>query len=201
MTAPAQHPRQHITILVSATDVSKAVERVAREIAPEIGGDADATGAHMVTILLGGLWFSTALQRSPMLDGHIAREHRVRAQRTVSDGKLGPVRIAPEFEQSILPELADAPVLLVDDILDEGKTLQALAGLIAPVASSLQTAVLIRRTRPEGHAFEPDYVGLETDETGWLVGCGMDSEGLYRDLPYIGIRGIETIGGAKDQSE
>ncbi|MCH8102135.1 MAG: hypothetical protein IIB28_03125 [Chloroflexi bacterium] len=201
MNAQAQHPRQHISILVSAKDVSKAVERVARQIAPEIAGDADVTGTQMVTIMLGGLWFSTALQRSPLLDGHIAREHRVRAQRTMRDGKLGPVRIAPEFEERVLPELANAPVLLVDDILDEGKTLQALAGLIAPVASSLQTAVLIRRTRPEGHAIEPDYVGLETDETGWLVGCGMDSEGRYRDLPYIGIRGIQTISGAKDQPE
>ncbi|MCH8223081.1 MAG: hypothetical protein IH868_06675 [Chloroflexi bacterium] len=184
MTAPAQH----IHILVNEQDVSEAVERVAREIAPEIDTGADETGLHMVTIMQGGRWFSAALRRSAALDGRIAREHLVKARRTVTDGELGPVRIEPDFEQTVLPGLAGTPVLLVDDILDEGKTLRALAELIAPVADSLRSAVLIRRMRPEGHAIEPDYVGLETDETGWLVGCGMDSEGRYRDLPYIGIR-------------
>ncbi len=180
MTAPAQH----MHILANEQDVGEAVERVAREIA----ADTDEAGLHMVTIMRGGAWFSTALRRSPLLDGRIAREHRVRARRTVTDGELGPVHIVRGFERAVLPRLASAPVLLVDDILDEGKTLQALAGLIAPVASSLRTAVLMRRMRPGGHAFEPDYVGLDTEEKGWLVGCGMDSQGRYRDLPYIGVR-------------
>ena len=144
--------------------------------------------AHMVTIMQGGLWFSSALQASPSLSDRIARTHRVRARRTVTDGVLGTVQIDPAFEESALPELAGKPVLLVDDILDEGKTLLALFSLIEPVAATLRTAVLIRRTRPEGHAVEPDFVGIDTAESGWLVGCGMDSEGHYRDLPYIGVR-------------
>ncbi len=180
MTAPAQH----IHVLVDEREVREAVERVAGQIA----ADTDAVGLHMVTIMQGGIWFSAALRRSPALHGRIAREHRVIARRTVTVGELGPVQIEPDFEQSVLPRLANVPVLLIDDILDEGKTLNALAGLIVPVASSLRSAVLIRRIRPEGHAMEPDYVGLDTDERGWLVGCGMDSGGRYRDLPYIGVR-------------
>ncbi len=180
MTAPSQH----IHILVNEQDVSAAVERVAHEIA----ADADVIGLHIVTIMQGGIWFSSALRRSPALDSRIDLEHRVKARRTLTDGELGPVQIEPAFEESVLPRLANMPVLLVDDILDEGKTLQAMAGLVAPVASSLRTVVLIRRTRPGGHAIEPDYVGLDTEEKGWLVGCGMDSEGRYRDLPYIGVQ-------------
>ena len=180
MTAPAQR----IRILVNEQEVREAVERVAVEIA----ADTNVVGLHMVTIMQGGTWFSTALRRSPALRERITREHRVVARRTVMDGELGPVQIEPAFEESVLPGLANAPILLIDDILDEGKTLHALAGLIAPVASSLRSAVLIRRIRLEGHTLEPDYVGLDTDETGWLVGCGMDSEGRYRDLPYIGVR-------------
>lgn len=180
MTASAQDLR----ILANEQEVAGAVERVAREIAAH----TDVTGLHMVTILEGGMWFSAALRRAPALADRIANDYRVTAHRTLQDGELGPVQIEPDFEQTVLPSLATQPVLLVDDILDEGKTLHALVELISPVASSIRTAVLIRRARPEGHAIEPDHVGLETEETGWLVGCGMDSEGRYRDLPYVGVR-------------
>ena len=175
---------QKIDLLIPELTVRNAVERVAREI----GANPEKAGFHVVTIMQGGLWFSESLARSPALDGHIAENYRVRAKRTVTDGELGPVAIDPLFEQTDLRRLANKPVLLVDDILDEGKTLQALATLIAPVTSRLRTAVLIRRARPEGHAITPDYVGLDTEEQGWLVGCGMDSNGRYRDLPYIGVQ-------------
>ena len=176
---------QQISVVIPERDVRASVEQVANEIA----ADPAMHDAHLVTIMQGGLWFSSALQASPALTDRIVRTHRVKARRTVTDGILGPVQIDPAFKESTLPELAGKPVLLVDDILDEGKTLQALVAMVGPIAGNLRTAVLIRRTRPEGHAVEPDFVGIDTAESGWLVGCGMDSEGAYRDLPYIGVRG------------
>ena len=179
---------QQISVVIPERDVRASVERVANEIA----ADPAMHDAHMVTIMQGGLWFSEALQDSRALAGRFADQHKVTARRTVTDGELGPVRIDPGFGERTIPTLAGKSVLLVDDVLDEGKTLQALFSLIEPVAATLRSAVLIRRTRPEGHAIEPDFVGIDAAESGWLVGCGMDSEGHYRDLPYIGVRGSKA---------
>ena len=78
-----------------------------------------------------------------------------------------------------------ADVLVVEDVLDTGQTLQTLnETLLALEPSRLRLAVLLDKPSQRISQVKPDYVGF-TIENHWVVGYGLDSDGLYRNLPYI----------------
>jgi hypoxanthine phosphoribosyltransferase len=78
-------------------------------------------------------------------------------------------------------------VLVIDDIADEGVTLRAVLDLVAMAETrSIRTAVLVDKREHRTHPLALDYVGFEV-ESGWVVGYGMDLNGEYRDLDWIGV--------------
>jgi hypoxanthine phosphoribosyltransferase len=86
-------------------------------------------------------------------------------------------------------------VLLVDDILDTGKTLAAVAGLIkAKGAASVRTCVLLDKKARRAVPFEADYVGFEIPNE-FVVGYGLDFNERYRNLPCIGVLKPKFYGG------
>lgn len=91
-------------------------------------------------------------------------------------------------ERVPLPEgfpIRDRDVLLVEDILDTGRTLSALkARLLAEGPARLRVAVLLDKPARRAVEFRPDYRGFEVPDR-WIVGYGLDVDGLYRNLPYI----------------
>ncbi|MBO5308355.1 MAG: hypoxanthine phosphoribosyltransferase [Lentisphaeria bacterium] len=79
-------------------------------------------------------------------------------------------------------------ILLVDEVLDSGRTMKKVAEYFRDAgAASVRCAVLVEKDipRPEGldHA---DWACFSCPDQ-YLVGCGLDSNELYRNLPYIGI--------------
>ncbi|WP_437205549.1 hypoxanthine phosphoribosyltransferase [Planctomicrobium sp. SH664] len=86
-----------------------------------------------------------------------------------------------------LPDISDRDVLVVDDIFDTGRTLSAiLSRLQLHHPRSLQTAVLLwKKERREVTAL-PDYFCFEIPDA-FVVGYGLDFNGAYRHLPYIGV--------------
>lgn len=89
--------------------------------------------------------------------------------------------------KSAMPNVEGREVILVDDILDTGRTLVAVKDLLfANGAKSVTICVLL--DKPEGRIvdIEPAYVGgLVPNE--FVVGYGLDYNELYRNLPYIGV--------------
>lgn len=78
-----------------------------------------------------------------------------------------------------------ADVLVVEDILDTGQTLAALYGsLQAKRPARIRLAVLLDKPAHRMARIRPDYVGFTVADR-WVVGYGLDSDGLYRNLPYI----------------
>ena len=88
----------------------------------------------------------------------------------------------------VLPEgfpLEGADVLVVEDILDTGRTLLALkAHLLAQRPARLRIAVLLDKPSRRSVPLAADYVGFQVPDR-WIVGYGLDVEGLYRNLPYL----------------
>ncbi len=79
-------------------------------------------------------------------------------------------------------------VLIVDDILDTGKTLSALGDKLDQLEpKSVKTCVLLAkdRDRQGNRDIKADYVGFEIPDV-FVVGYGLDFNGLHRNLPYIG---------------
>jgi hypoxanthine phosphoribosyltransferase len=86
-------------------------------------------------------------------------------------------------------------VLVVDDILDTGKTLRAVMTELAKAhPASLRTCVLL--DKPEGRVgtFEADYVGFVVPKL-FVVGYGLDYNERFRNLPYIGVLRPEVYSG------
>lgn len=152
-----------------------------REMAAQISRDYAGKTPLVVGILRGSFIFMADLVRAmevPLtLDFMVASSY---GAGTVSSGK---VKIGLDLQEDI----AGRDVLLVEDILDTGNTLSKLvAELKTRQPASLKLCVLLdkpeRRTKP----IEADYVGF-TIPDAFVVGCGLDYNQLYRQLPYIGI--------------
>lgn len=86
-----------------------------------------------------------------------------------------------------LPDVKDREVILIDDILDTGRTLDAVRKMLVEAgAKSVTLCVLL--DKPEGRLVDitPAYVGgLVPNE--FVVGYGLDYNEHYRNLPYIGV--------------
>ena len=102
--------------------------------------------------------------------------------------KLVSIERGGEPDQIVFPEdlpIRGADVLVVEDILDSGCTMAALTRRIRRERPSrLRLAILLDKPARRREAVEPDYVGF-TVENRWVVGYGLDHEGLYRNLPYL----------------
>lgn len=81
----------------------------------------------------------------------------------------------------------DKDILLIDDILDSGLTLSTVVKDVKEAgASSVRTCVLLNKQIDRKIDIEPDYKAFDI-ENEFVVGFGMDYNGLYRNLPYIGV--------------
>lgn len=81
--------------------------------------------------------------------------------------------------------LEDRHVLIVDDILDEGYTLAAVADYCRKAgAKSVETLVLVEKMHGRKQGIQADYVGLQAEDR-YLFGYGMDYRGFLRNAPGI----------------
>lgn len=93
----------------------------------------------------------------------------------------GTVRVAKDVGMAV----AGADVLVVDDILDTGRTLSfARQHLLALGARSVRTCALLDKPARRIVPFTADYIGF-TIEDRFVVGYGLDYDGRYREVPHI----------------
>lgn len=91
------------------------------------------------------------------------------------------------LETGLLPSLAGRDVLLVDDIFDTGRTVAALIDeLGAHHPNSIRSAVLLWKTARRAVAIAPDFHCFAIPDE-FVVGYGLDFNGEYRHLPFIGV--------------
>ncbi len=82
-------------------------------------------------------------------------------------------------------DVSGRSVLLVDDVFDRGLTLSLLHDhLLAAGARQVLSAVIARKAVEHLTAYRPDYIAIECGGD-YLVGCGMDYHGYWRNLPEI----------------
>lgn len=91
------------------------------------------------------------------------------------------------FQSIALPDIQDRHVLLIDDILDSGRTLKRLmAYLLEKNPASLRSCVLLHKHTKTTEDIKADYVGFEIPDA-FVVGYGLDYEEYYRNFPDIRI--------------
>lgn len=160
----------------------EAIRRRVQEMGAAIQRDYDGLPLTIVTILQGGLVFMADLIREihlPMKVGSVsvASYHGG----TKSSGTV-------TFHQSRMPDLAGRHVIVLDDILDTGRTLDAIVHRFREECHplSVKTCVLLSKQIERPVEIEADYCGYEIGDD-FVVGYGLDFGGEYRNLPVIGV--------------
>jgi hypoxanthine phosphoribosyltransferase len=164
-------------VLLTADQLAAGIDRLAAAVR-HAAGDVPLT---VVGVLTGSVVVVSDLIRR--LDGPVrlsmvwASSYRGPATRP---GRL-------DLRLDLLPDLSGQHVLLVDDIFDSGRTLDAiLADLRNPSrgAASVRSLVLLRKVGRAEVAVEPDFVGFDIPDL-FVVGYGLDYDGAWRHLPHV----------------
>ncbi len=181
-------------ILLTEEQIQDRVRQLAGEVHAKFRSQ-ETTEIVVVGILTGCLMFLADLVRGlelPMQIGFV-QAHSYRGKST-SAGEF-------EFQIRGLPDVANRHVVLVDDIFDSGQTLRRLAAEIEALQpASLLTAVLLAKQVARPDEFRPDLVGFEIPPE-FVVGYGLDFDGRYRNLPYIGVLDGESESAAASREE
>lgn len=92
------------------------------------------------------------------------------------------------FDQISLPDVTGRHVLIVDDILDTGRTLQAIRDKLLTETQplSVRICVLLQKQVARAEALQADYVGFQIANE-FVIGYGLDYQERYRNLPFIGV--------------
>ena len=166
----------------------EVIERRLDVIAAQVHRDfANEESLQVVAILKGALVFMADLLRRVPLRLEIeclnvASYHGG----TQSSGQV-------DFLDQKLPEVKGRCVLLVDDILDTGRTLEAVsAKLLEMGAREVKTCVLLTKDKERDAEVEADYSAFEIGDE-FVVGYGLDYDGKYRNLPYVGVLNPDIV--------
>jgi hypoxanthine phosphoribosyltransferase len=154
------------------------VDQLAREIARDLPGPAPL----MIGVLTGSFIFLADLVRAlarlnvePQID-FMAVSHYGAATESSGQVKL--------YKDTTLDITARA-VLLVDDILDTGRSLSLARDLVrAKGPIWLRTCVLLDKPSRRAVPIKADYVGFDVPDV-WVIGYGLDADGEGRALPYV----------------
>ena len=160
----------------------EAIRARIAELAVAIARDYAHAPLTLVCILEGARRFTDALLAELASRRVFPERLDVRARRTLGT-RLEPVQI-DGFDPE---QLAGRDVLVLDDIADEGATLRAVLEIAAlGEPRTLRCAVLVDKRERRRAQIAPAYAGFVV-ESGWVVGFGMDLDGAYRELDFIGV--------------
>ena len=162
-------------ILVEAEDLKRRV----RELAAEVAHDYRERDLLLVCVLKGAVFFASDLMRH--LEIPCELDFMAVASYGSATDSSGVVRILKDLDAPI----EGRDVLIVEDIVDSGLTLQyLLRSLGARNPASLEVCALL--TKPERRKVELPvrYVGFEIANR-FAIGYGLDHDERYRNLPYV----------------
>jgi hypoxanthine phosphoribosyltransferase len=179
---PIAKPVQEQTADLEAILVSEAaIKRRLKKLGADITAAYGKEEITVIAIINGAILFTADLLRqisNPIrLDCIRISSYR---NQTRSHGK-------PQLLHSLTLDIANRHVLLIDDILDTGKTLSVVVNLIKKQSpASVRTCVLLDKKGRREVEFEADFVGFEIPDR-FVVGYGLDFAERYRNLPCVGI--------------
>jgi hypoxanthine phosphoribosyltransferase len=174
-------------VLISEAQVRERVDELAIRISRDHAGEE----IMLVGVLKGAFIFMADLARRLT----IPRRIEFIALSSYGDGSVsGAVRLLMDVRQP----LEGMHVVVVEDIVDTGRTLRYLMELLrARGAASVRTCALVRKVGRDTSDVAVDYLGFEIPDA-WVVGYGLDYAEQHRTLPYIGVLEVEQAGGPVD---
>jgi len=164
------------SVVVSRGQIARRLDELAGLINEAYRGSE----LTILAVLTGSVIFLADLIRG------LAIPVRVEVAQVSSYPRDSTVSKGPRFTLPLTGPLAGRDVLILDDILDSGRTISALLKIVkAARPASVRTCVLLRKRRPDlPERREVDFVGFDVPNE-FIVGYGLDFNNLYRNLPDL----------------
>jgi len=165
------------SVLVTPARIKRRLKQLGQEI-KAVYGDDEFT---VISIINGAIMFTADLLRE--IDNPVRLDCiRISSYRNETKSLA-----TPQLIHSLTLDITKRDVLLIDDILDTGKTLALVTELIRKLKpATLRTCVLLDKQGRREVDFEADFVGFNIPDK-FVVGYGLDFAERYRNLPAIGV--------------
>lgn len=165
------------SVLVTQPQIHRRIRELGQQI-KQIHGDEEIT---IISIINGAIMFTADLMRE--IDNPV----RLDCIRISSYGNETESTGTPKLFHSLTLDIANRNVLLIDDILDTGKTLEMVSGIISKLnPAKLTVCVLLDKAGRREVEFDADLVGFKIPDK-FVVGYGLDFAERYRNLRSIGV--------------
>ncbi|MCR5249188.1 MAG: hypoxanthine phosphoribosyltransferase [Lachnospiraceae bacterium] len=166
-----------IEVLIPEEEIDARIRALGKEISEAYAGRS----LHLVTVLKGGAFFSCELAKRITVP--VTVDFMSVSSYGNEKSSSGVVRIVKDLDES----LEGRDVLVIEDIVDSGRTLSYLLELLkARGPKSLALCTLLDKPSRRTHEVRVDYTGFEVPDK-FIVGYGLDYAQKYRNLPYIGV--------------
>ena len=168
---------EKISVLISEEEVDKKV----REIADQISADYAGKSVHLICILKGSVMFACELAKRLTIP--VTIDFMSVSSYGSGTTSTGIVRIVKDLDEP----LEGKNVLIVEDIIDTGRTLAHLIEVLKTrKPESVKLCTLLDKPERRVVPVEVDYTCFQIPDK-FVVGYGLDYDQKYRNLPYVGM--------------
>ena len=164
-------------ILISQEEIRQSVADMAAELDAEYADDQPL----MICVLRGAVTFMSDLVKAMSIP--VEMDFMAVSSYGASTKSSGVVRILKDLDE----EIAGRRIVVVEDIVDSGLTLQYLLQYLGRrEPKDIRVVALVKKDKPDAIDVQVDRIGFTVPDE-FVVGYGLDYAGVYRNLPYIGV--------------
>lgn len=168
---------EKVRVLLTEQEVDERIQAIGEQISKDYAGRQ----VHLICVLKGGSFFMCELAKRITVP--VSLDFMSVSSYGSETKSSGVVKIVKDLDESI----KDKDVLVVEDIVDSGRTLSYLMEMLKDRGpASLRLCTLLDKPERRVVDVNVDYTGFQIPDE-FVVGYGLDYDQRYRNLPYIGI--------------
>ena len=169
--------REKVRIFLQEQEINARIAQVAKQISEDYAGKH----VHLICVLKGGVFFMCELAKRITVP--VSMDFMSVSSYGDGTSSSGVVKIAKDLDEP----LEGRDVLIVEDIIDSGRTLSYLIQILEKRGpASIRLCTLLDKPERRVKPVKVDYVGFNIPDE-FVVGYGLDYAQKYRNLPYIGV--------------
>ncbi|MEZ3502958.1 MAG: hypoxanthine phosphoribosyltransferase [Lachnospiraceae bacterium] len=169
--------KHHIEVMLTEEVVNARIKELGEQISRDYAGKS----IHLICILKGSVYFTCELAKRITIP--VTMDFMQCSSYGAETKSSGIVKLAKDLDEPIM----DREVLIIEDIIDSGRTLSHLKDLLGQrKPASLRLCTLLDKPDRRVAEVNVEYVGFQIEDK-FVVGYGLDYDQKYRNLPYIGV--------------
>ena len=169
--------KHHVEVMLQEDVVDARIKELGEQISRDYAGES----VHLICILKGSVYFTCELAKRITVP--VTMDFMQCSSYGAETKSSGIVKIAKDLDEPIM----DRNVIIIEDIIDSGRTLSHLKKLLAQRSpKSLKICTLLDKPDRRVVDVDVEYVGFQIEDK-FVVGYGLDYDQQYRNLPYIGV--------------